>query len=137
MLDVLIVLAVLCLLAGIFWRKELSEVIEEQARENTVSVTCTCTVVVAEDGEKIKLPEDICDVFYNGKKVGVLVSSVVTDESTDESAKQDLQEIAIKLSAVEEDSGYYINGAKLIIGEEYDFYTTMYEFTARIDDIIE
>ncbi|MBE6677604.1 MAG: DUF4330 family protein [Ruminococcaceae bacterium] len=137
LLDVLIVLAVLCLIAGILWRKELTAVVEQHAKENATNVFCTCTVVEFENGEKAKLPSDITDVYYKGEKIGVLVPSVVTDEVSEEDTTNDIPTVAVKFTAVEEDSGYYINGTKLVLGEEYSLYTDLYEFTVRIEQITE
>ncbi len=136
LLDVLIVLAVLCLIAGIFWRKELTTVVEQHAKENTVSVFCTCTVIELEGGETAKLPSNITDIYYEGEKVGTLVPSVVTDESGEEDTV-DQRTVAVKLTAVEENSGYYLNNTKLVQGEKYSFYTDLYEFTLRIEQISE
>ncbi len=137
LLDVLIVLAVLCLIAGIFWRKELTAVVEQHAKENTVNVFCTCTVMDFEDGEKAKLPSDITDIYYKGEKIGVLVPSVVTDEVSEEENDGGIHTVAVKFTAVKEDSGYYINGTKLMQDEEYSLYTDLYEFTVRIEQITE
>jgi len=67
----------------------------------------------------------------------VLVPSVVTDEVSEEDTTNDIPTVAVKFTAVEEDSGYYINGTKLVLGEEYSLYTDLYEFTVRIEQITE
>lgn len=137
LLDVLIVLAVLCLIAGIFWREELTALVEQHAKENTVSVSCTCTVVDFDDGTKLQMPSEITDIYYDGEKVGVIVPSVVTDEESAEDKAAGTRTVAISFSAVEEDSGYYINGTKILQGEVYTFYTDLYEFTVRIEQIFD
>lgn len=143
LLDVLIVLAALCLIAGIFWREELTELVERHDKENTVSIACNCTVLSVDDNSKALLPDDIVEVYYEGVKVGAIIPSVVADEdeslddgsSANTTGKILTQNVAISFTAVEENSGYYINGIKLVQGEEYLLYTDLYEFTVRIDRI--
>ncbi len=140
-LDVLIVLAVLGLIAGVLWRQELTQLVKQRNEENTVVILCDCTVVSPEGYTVTSLPDANTKLFYDGKEVGVLIGNVADETSTDstrDSVTVDPDSsFTVKLSAVEKESGYYIAESKLLKGREYTFYTNMYEFTVCINEIKE
>lgn len=145
-LDVIIVIALLALVAGILWRKELSDAVDQLDKENTVAVTCEFTNVTEEDERHmLNNLKGNPDVYYNGVKVGTIAKVTVadTEESRDEDTSLEgekpnlLAKNVLVLAAVAKDSGYYIEDTKLVIGEEYRFSAAGWEFSVVIDSIEE
>lgn len=147
-LDVLIVLAALCLVAGILWRNELTRLVERQDKENTVEVVCVCTVAEINEGVSAALPEKGAKLYCNGEEVGVLLGKTETatqdkvpeesgEEASEEAAAVPVAEdntITVRLNAVEKSSGYYIDDVKLIHGATLELYTDLYELKVCICD---
>lgn len=134
-LDVLIILGVFALVAGIIWRQELTQRIQIENSENTVTVTCSFVSANA------RLADGTADVYYNGEKVGSVERkttevSLEPSENSEEPTHTATVEQTLTLNVVEKDSGYYLNGdTKLVLDGEYCFYTDLQEFTVNITSI--
>lgn len=141
-LDVIIVLALLALVAGILGRDELSKTLKRFDEENTVAVLCEFSNPVEADERGIlNNIKDNPDVYYNGVKVGTF-AKVTVDESTQLDAVDSAEGGAtvqernmLALSVVAKDSGYYLGEQKLLIGHSYRFSADGWEFTAIIKSI--
>ena len=144
LLDVLIVLAVVCLVSGILWRQELTERIEKQDKENTVEVYCLCTVLPLDGGEKAALPDKEVVLYYEDKEVGAFLGDYAEEEESEEEisveekhhASQDGL-VKIKLYAVEKESGYYIDDMKLVRGAVLELNSELYELSLSINEIMQ
>lgn len=152
LLDVLIVIALCALVAGIIWRQELTDRVEQEEKENTVTLLCgfECS-----DGDAYiigSLPEGDTTLYYNGTAVGVLSRGISESElsaedsgdkggesSTDTSKVSSfIRGTEVRLYAVEKDSGYYpVPDTKLLLGKSYRFNTKDCEFTLTITSIDE
>lgn len=144
LLDVLIVLAVVCLVSGILWRQELTERIEKQDKENTVEVYCVCAVLPLDDGEKAALPENDVVLYYEDKEVGTFLGDYEEEEESAGEASEEEKHyssgdglVRIKLYAVEKESGYYIDDMKLVRGAVLDLNSELYELSLSINEIIQ
>jgi len=134
-LDVLIILGVLALVAGIIWRQELTQRIQIENSENTVTVACgfVSSNAVFKDGT--------FTVYYNGEEIGsverkTVEVSVEPTEDGEEPTHTTTVEQALTLNVVEKESGYYLNGdTKLVLNGEYNFHTDVQEFTVNITSI--
>lgn len=145
LLDVLIVLAVVCLVSGILWRQELTERIEKQDKENTVEVYCLCTVLPLDDGEKAALPDKEVVLYREDKEVGTFLGYY--EEDADDSEEETSAEekhytnqdglVKIKLYAVEKESGYYIDDMKLVRGAVLELNSELYELSLSINEIMQ
>lgn len=140
-LDVLIIMAVLALIAGIMWRQELTEKIEIRDSQNTVTVNCEFELVdtadaVAQYGARFE--EGTTPVYMDGLQIGVVektVSTVNTDSSAD-GEPISVETLLLKLTVVSNPSGYYLeNGTKLFLGGQYRLHTKTQDFAVEITGI--
>jgi len=154
LLDLLIIVAVGALVAGIIWRRELTQRIKLEDSENTVSVECAFIVT------GVKTPPEfngeVTTVYFSdGSEAQVIktpVKNVKNDESLPESSYDGLPEsseeyneapppaeiLTLRFKAVSKADGYYLEGGgKLFIDAALPLHTTLYEFTALILSISE
>lgn len=138
-LDVLIILAALSLVAGIIWREELTERIENENMEDTVTVVCGINAFAsaAGDEQRVKFGVGQTVVYIDGVEVGYIetVETVASEETSadDDAPSHNTEETRLYLKAVSRESGYYIGGEKkVIIGGEYLMHTKTTEFTVQI-----
>ena len=154
-LDVLLILGVFALVAGIIWRQELTDKIQIRDSENTINVTCEFELISGEEDQssyrRIQFEDGSTRIFMNGVVVGTVEKTTIhaTPEasedsgSTDDDSKEDevtaaIEKLHLKLSAVSKDSGYYLAGdVKLYINGVYRFHTKNEEFSVRIGSIEE
>ncbi|MBR6594121.1 MAG: DUF4330 family protein [Clostridia bacterium] len=143
-LDVLIILGVVLFIMGVLWREELTAVTEQQDKENTVTVICEVYAEGADLSALQALPMGETELMYGDGAVGTVVWQLgvpdVEVESTlggKEPVPSEKPLVSLRLSAVAEDSGYFIHGDKLFIGSTYHFYTDKYEFDLQIKSIVE
>jgi len=148
-LDVLLVLGVLALVAGIIWRQELTDRIQIRDSENTLGVVCEFELVTREeDGgsyKRIQFAEGSTAVYMSDFSVGNVEKTTVyatpeisgdSDESEDGGVA--IEKLSLNLKAVSKDSGYYLAGdVKLYINGVYRFHTKTEEFSVRITSIEE
>lgn len=153
-LDLLLIVAVVALVAGIIWRQELSDKIEIRDIENTVTVLCEFDAAADAGSDtaetaynRVKFEDGSTFIYMDGVAVGSVEKSttVITSEESEESSDSSqgnrpikVEKMHLKLSAVSKESGYYLAGdVKLFIGGEYRFHTKTQEFTVRISSISE
>lgn len=143
-LDVLIILGVALFIFGVLWREELTAVTEQQDKENTVTILCDVTAEGSDLSALQALPMGETALMYGDAVIGAVVWENLIPDVEVESAlggkepiPTEKKTVRLRLSAVAEDSGYFIRGDKLYIGNTYSFYTDKYEFDLRITAIAE
>lgn len=146
-LDVLLILGVLALVAGIIWRQELTDRMQIRDSENTLGVVCEFELVTREEEgglyKRVQFSEGSTAIYMNNSAVGnvektTLYASPETsgEENGSEDAGVAIEKTLLNLRAVSKDSGYYVAGeVKLYIGGVYRFHTKTEEFSVRITSI--
>lgn len=125
LLDVIIVLALALLACGIIWRQELTKQIQIRDTQNTVTVVCGIE------------PENNTVIDEGDTYLTMLAGNdAIISKSAD--IEGVIGEIQLRLTAVELESGYYLqDGSKLLVEESYILHSEIREYRVKILSISE